>query len=80
MHPAKNSWFEAKCGEAKSWGEELVFKKFLSKEFILSQIFTQIEFSCVFFTDKIFMSIIFHSEYGEPEPHLARNISMAFPH
>ena len=46
---AKNNFFEAKCEEAKSWGEELVFEKFLSVESILSQIFTDVEFfMCIF--------------------------------
>lgn len=56
------------CGEAKSWGEELVFEKFLSVESILSQIFAHVQFSCVFLTDQIFMSILFHSAYGQIKP------------
>ena len=78
--PTKNNYFEAKCGDAKSWGEELVFEKFLSVEFIVTQIFTQIEFSCVFLTSQIFMSNLFHLTFGDPKPHLLKNPSMAFPH
>ena len=36
MHLDKNNFFDDKCGEAKSWGEEWVSKKFLTLEFILS--------------------------------------------
>ena len=52
MHLAKNNYFEAKGGEDKQWGEELVYEKFLSVELILSQIFTQIEFSWVAYFHK----------------------------
>ena len=40
LHLAMNICFQAKCGEVRSWGEELVFKNFLSVESILSQFIT----------------------------------------
>ena len=79
MHLAKNRRYEAKCGEAKSWSEELVFEKFLSVESILIQIFTHVEFSCVFFTDQIFMSSLFHLASTKPELHPVENLSLSFP-
>ena len=58
MQQAKKNCSEAKCGEVKSCGEGLVSEKNLSVECILSQFFTQFEFSCVFLTDETFMSIL----------------------
>lgn len=71
-----NSCFEAKCGEVNSWGEELVFENFLSVEFILSQFFTEFEFSCVFLTDQIFMIFLFHLASEDPKHDPVNNPSM----
>ena len=79
MHVAMNNYFEAKCGEAKLWDEKLVFENFLCVESILSQVFTHVEFSCVFLTNPIFMSIMFHPESRDPEHDPVTNPRMEFP-
>jgi hypothetical protein len=55
-------------------------EKIQSMEFILSQFFTCIEFSCVILTDQIFLNDLFHSEFGELEPSPGNNLSLALPH
>ena len=54
----------------------MVFEKILCVESILSQFFIQFEFACVFFTNQIFLSFIFHSPSGDPKHDLVRNLSM----
>ena len=50
--------------------EESWFLKKICLEFILSQFFTFVEFSCVNFTNQIFILGLFHSARGDNEPHI----------
>ena len=65
--------------ERKNWFMRKL-EKILSLEFILSQIFTCIEFSCVNLTDQIFFIGLFHSTYEELGPHPEKKLSLEFPH
>lgn len=55
-------------------------EQIIGMEFILSQFFTFIEFSCVILTDKIFLNSLFQLEFGKPKTHYRKNMILTFPH
>ena len=70
MHTQKIKYI-LRLSEGKlSFEEESHFsKEIISLEFILSQFFTFVEYSCVNFTDQFFIIDLFQSARGEHGPH-----------
>ena len=69
-----NNYFDLKWEKNLGHEEELVFKKILSVESILSHFFIQFQFSCVILTEQIFMSFLFHIESKDLINYLVKNL------